>query len=128
MAPKPGRYHEGCAAGDSSQTGQVRLAHTCASIPHGLGAVPCEQGSAWQHSLPAISAHRFAHRQVAQLLLRSLAERGTYDQPDFCARLDAFLSTLDGTPYSSPYTDVAMRDLWRARKARPASVAEGVGR
>lgn len=37
--------------------------------------------------------------QVAELLLRSLAERGRYDQPDFCARLNALLDSLDGSPY-----------------------------
>lgn len=84
-ASKPGRYHEGCAAGDLSQTGDV-----------------------------------------AALLLRSLAERGAYEEPDFCARLDGYLDTLDGSPYCvvgarTNYTDVAMRDLWRARKAGPGS-------
>ncbi len=60
---------------------------------------------------PIIAPHGFALRpsrslklspvplQVAELLLRSLAERGTYDQPDFCSRLSALLDTLDGTPY-----------------------------
>lgn len=55
--------------------------------------------------------------QVCELLLRSLVERGRYDQPDFCARLDRLLDGLDGTPYcGGDYTDVAMRDLWRGRK------------
>lgn len=63
---------------------------------------------------------------VAQALLRSLAEHGGYDQGDFCGRLDALLDTLDGTPYcvvdgATQYTDVAMRDVWRARKVRFAA-------
>lgn len=37
--------------------------------------------------------------EVAELLLRSLAERGRYDQPDFCGRLSALLDTLDGSSY-----------------------------
>lgn len=61
--------------------------------------------------------------QVAELLLRSLAEHGVYDAPDFCARLDGLLGGLDGTPYCvvqgrTEYTDVAMRDVWRQRKVR----------
>lgn len=72
-------------------------------------------------------------RQVAELLLRSLAERRAYDQPDFCARLDAYLGALDGSPYCvaggrTSYTDVAMRDLWRARKAGAEREGGGWGR
>lgn len=72
---------------------------------------------------PTTPPHRVtpSYRQVAELLLRSLAQRGAYDQSDFCARLDALLDSLDGTPYCvvdgrTDYTDVAMRDVWRARK------------
>lgn len=75
MPPKAGRYHEGCRAGDVSQTGQVSM-----------------------------------------LLLSSLAERGEYDEGDFTARVDEFLGTLDGTPSSGRYTDIAMREVWKARK------------
>ncbi|KAI7836044.1 hypothetical protein COHA_010075 [Chlorella ohadii] len=71
--------------------------------------------------------------EVAELLLRSLAEWGTYDQPDFCSRLSALLDTLDGTPYCvvdgrTNYTDVAMRDVWRAIKKEGKQWGqEGVG-
>ena len=75
MPPKPGRYHDGCRAGDVSQTGQVSL-----------------------------------------LLLGSLADRGEYVESDFTGKLDTFLDTLDGTPNSGRYTDIAMREVWAARK------------
>jgi ADP-ribosylglycohydrolase len=75
MPPKPGWYHDGCLAGDVSQTGQVSM-----------------------------------------LLLASLAERGEYDEADFTGRLDEFLDTLDGTPHGGRYTDIAMREVWQARK------------
>lgn len=74
-APKSGRYHDGCKAGDVSQTGQV-----------------------------------------AMLLLASMAEKGGYDESDFTARLDDFLGTLDGTAKSGRYTDIAMREVWKARQ------------
>jgi ADP-ribosylglycohydrolase len=55
--------------------------------------------------------------QVVAFLLESLAGLGDYDESDFCLRLDALLATLDGTPGSGRYTDVAMRDVWQARQA-----------
>lgn len=55
--------------------------------------------------------------QVAGFLLESLTEAGGYDESDFCSRLDVLLDTLDGTPKGGRYTDVAMRDVWHARKA-----------
>nr|WP_321514427.1 ADP-ribosylglycohydrolase family protein [uncultured Pseudodesulfovibrio sp.] len=76
MAPKPGRYHDGCKAGDVSQTGQVSL-----------------------------------------LLLQSLAEKGEYAESDFTDKLDLLLQTLDGTPSGGRYTDIAMREIWEARRA-----------
>lgn len=83
--PKEGRYHEGCRAGDVSQTGQV-----------------------------------------AMLLLRSLADRGEYVEYDFTDRMDALLSTLDGTPQGGRYTDIAMRQVWQARQeGKPWSEAAG---
>lgn len=57
--------------------------------------------------------------QVALLLLASLAERGEYWQDDFTNRLDSFLETLDGTPTGAQggrYTDIAMREVWKARR------------
>lgn len=84
--PRPGRYHEGCRAGDVSQTGQVSM-----------------------------------------LLLRSLADRGEYVESDFTDRLDALLSTLDGTPQGGRYTDIAMREVWEARReGKPWSEAAGL--
>ncbi len=55
--------------------------------------------------------------QVVGFLLESLADKGGYDEPDFCRRLDALLGTLDGTPEGGRYTDEAMRDVWHARQA-----------
>jgi ADP-ribosylglycohydrolase len=51
-------------------------------------------------------------------LLRSLVERGGYDQDDFTARLDAkFLARMDGTASSGPggYTNQGFRDVFQAR-------------
>ena len=76
-APRPGRYHAGLNAGESSQAG-------------------------W----------------LLELTLRSLVERGAYDEADFCHRIDAELFTrLDGTPLCGPggYTSQSMREAWRAR-------------
>ncbi len=55
--------------------------------------------------------------QVTILLLESVTETGTYDPEDFTSRLDDLLGTLDGTPLSGRFTDWAMRDLWKERKA-----------
>lgn len=38
--------------------------------------------------------------QLLVLLLDSVAQRGCYDQQDYCSRLDGLLDTLDGTQYS----------------------------
>lgn len=51
-------------------------------------------------------------------LLRSLADRGGYDEADFTRRLDEqFLPLLDGTPYVGPggYTNHSIRQVWQAR-------------
>jgi ADP-ribosylglycohydrolase len=55
--------------------------------------------------------------QVVALLLESVADLGSYNESDFCRRLDGLLATLDGTPESGRYTDTAMRDVWHARQA-----------
>lgn len=55
--------------------------------------------------------------QVYILLLESLASQRRYDENDFTERLDTFLNTIDGTPFSGRYTDMSMRDVWRQRKA-----------
>ncbi|MDN5848189.1 MAG: ADP-ribosylglycohydrolase family protein [Nitrococcus sp.] len=75
--PKPGRYHAGLKAGESSQAGLL-----------------------------------------LELTMRSLRERGGYDEADFCRRLDEnFFPQIDGTPNSGPggYTSQSMRHTWRLR-------------
>lgn len=75
--PKPGRYHEGLKAGESSQSGLI-----------------------------------------LELTMRSLAERGDYDEADFCRRLDQELFTkIDGSPKNGPggYTSQSIREAWRLR-------------
>ena len=75
--PKPGRYHAGLKAGQSSQAG-------------------------W----------------LLELTMTSLAERGGYDESDFCQRLDRdFFPLIDGTPNTGPggYTSQSMREAYRLR-------------
>jgi len=55
--------------------------------------------------------------QVLGFLLESVAEKGGYDESDFCRRLDGLLAELDGTPKGGRYTDAAMRDVYHARMA-----------
>jgi ADP-ribosylglycohydrolase len=55
---------------------------------------------------------------ILTLLLRSLVDRGGYDEADFCRRLDEDLfPLLDGTPVSGPggYTSQSIREAWRRR-------------
>ncbi len=55
---------------------------------------------------------------ILTLLLRSLVERGGYDEADFCRRMDEELfPLLDGTPVSGPgnYTSQSIREAWRRR-------------
>ena len=55
---------------------------------------------------------------ILTLLLRSLVERGAYDEADFCRRMDEELfPLLDGTPANGPggYTSQSIRDAWRRR-------------
>jgi ADP-ribosylglycohydrolase len=52
------------------------------------------------------------------MLLRSLVEKGAYDESDFCRRLDEELfPLLDGNPMSGPggYTSQSIREAWRRR-------------
>lgn len=75
--PRPGRYHAGLKAGQSSQAG-------------------------W----------------LLDLTLRSLVERGGYDEADFCRRMDDDLfAVIDGSPHSGPggYTSQSIREAWRLR-------------
>lgn len=55
---------------------------------------------------------------ILALTLRSLVERGGYDEQDFCRRMDEELfPLLDGTPVSGPgkYTSQSIREAWRRR-------------
>jgi ADP-ribosylglycohydrolase len=55
---------------------------------------------------------------ILVLMLRSLVERGGYDEADFCRRMDEELfPLLDGTPVGGPgnYTSQSIREAWRRR-------------
>ncbi len=55
---------------------------------------------------------------IMLLLLRSIAERGDYDQGDFTRRLDEeFLPKLNGEAFGGPggYTNHSFRQVWQAR-------------
>lgn len=55
---------------------------------------------------------------ILRLTAQSLAERGGYDEADFCYRMDQeLLPLLDGTPISGPggYTSQSIRELYRRR-------------
>ena len=55
---------------------------------------------------------------LLELTLCSLAERGGYDESDFCRRVDDELfSRIDGTPLCGPggYTSQSIREAWRLR-------------
>ena len=55
---------------------------------------------------------------ILVMLLRSLVERGGYDEADFTRRLDEELfPQLDGTPAQGPggYTSQSIREAWRRR-------------
>jgi len=55
---------------------------------------------------------------ILVMLLRSVVERGGYDEADFCRRMDEDLfPLLDGTPVRGPggYTSQSIREAWRRR-------------
>jgi ADP-ribosylglycohydrolase len=55
---------------------------------------------------------------ILKLTLRSLVECGSYNEADFCRRMDEeLLPLLDGTPINGPggYTSQSIRELWRQR-------------
>lgn len=63
-------------------------------------------------------------------LLRSLTEKGAYDEADFTRRLDdELLSRLNGDPHSGPggYTNHSFRQVWlnRVREGKPWGAAAG---
>lgn len=55
---------------------------------------------------------------ITTMLLRSVVEKGAYDEADFCRRLDEELfPQLNGTPTQGPggYTSQSIREAWRKR-------------
>ena len=55
---------------------------------------------------------------ILRLMLRSLVERGSYDEADFCRRMDEeIFPLLNGMPVNGPggYTQQSIRDAWRKR-------------
>lgn len=55
---------------------------------------------------------------ITTMLLRSVVEKGGYEEADFCRRLDEELfPRLDGTPMGGPggYTSQSIREAWRRR-------------
>ena len=55
---------------------------------------------------------------ILRLMLRSLVERGSYDEADFCRRMDEeIFPSLNGMPVNGPggYTQQSIRDAWRKR-------------
>lgn len=55
--------------------------------------------------------------QLYTLLLESIVEQGGYDRNDFGTRVDGLFETLNGKNFSGRYTDHAIRETWRNRKA-----------
>jgi len=55
---------------------------------------------------------------LLKMMMQSLADRGGYDEDDFCNRLETELfPQLDGTPMNGPggYTSQSIREAWRRR-------------
>jgi ADP-ribosylglycohydrolase len=63
------------------------------------------------------------------LLLRSVIEKGEYNEDDFTGRLDEFFKQLDGTPMQGPggYTSQSIRETFRRRTQRGLSWKETGG-
>jgi ADP-ribosylglycohydrolase len=67
---------------------------------------------------------------ITTMLLRSVVEKGGYDETDFCRRLDdELLPQLDGKPMSGPggYTSQSIRELWERRVQEKKSWRETGG-
>lgn len=67
---------------------------------------------------------------ITTMLLRSVVEKESYDEADFCRRLDEELfPQLDGSPVAGPggYTSQSIREAWRRRveEKRPWSATGG---
>ncbi len=55
---------------------------------------------------------------ILKLMIRSLVDKGKYDQDDFCNKLEEELFTkIDGTPVSGPggYTSQSIREIYKQR-------------
>ena len=67
---------------------------------------------------------------ILEMMLRSVVERGGYDEADFCRRLDEELfPLLDGTPMNGPggYTSQSIRHAWKRRVKDGAPWGEVAG-
>lgn len=67
---------------------------------------------------------------ITTLLLRSVVDRGSYAEADFCRRLDEDLfPKLDGTPVNGPggYTSQSIRETWQRRVKNGAPWGETGG-
>jgi ADP-ribosylglycohydrolase len=67
---------------------------------------------------------------ILTMLLRSVVEKGGYNEDDFCRRLDEELfPQLDGNPMSGPggYTSQSIREAWRRRVREGKSWKEAGG-
>lgn len=65
---------------------------------------------------------------IMQMLLKSVAEQGGYDEADFCRRLDQeLLPYIQGNKGPGGYTNHSMRQVWeaRVRDGKPWSEAAG---
>jgi ADP-ribosylglycohydrolase len=67
---------------------------------------------------------------ITTMLLRSVVDKGGYEEDDFCRRLDEELfPQLDGKPMSGPggYTSQSIREAWRRRVEQKKSWKETGG-
>ena len=67
---------------------------------------------------------------ITTMLLRSVVDKGGYEEDDFCRRLDEELfPQLDGKPMSGPggYTSQSIREAWRRRVGQKKSWKETGG-
>lgn len=67
---------------------------------------------------------------IMLMLLRSIAERGTYEEADFTRRLDEeLLPKLSADPYGGPggYTNHSFRQVWQARVVEKKSWDDACG-
>ena len=55
--------------------------------------------------------------QLYRMLVESVVDQGGYDRAEYAARVDELFKTLNGKNYSGLYTDAAIRETWKHRKA-----------